>query len=101
MAVKVGNLVTDEKNVKEVLSVEDGEAIVSSIHGGRGASSGASGSTGAGAISFAVTNGDMIVVGGAIDSSYDSIQGVIIKGDGTVKGFSYVGGNSVTVTPES
>ena len=29
MSVKVGNLVTDEKNVKEVLSVEDGEQMMS------------------------------------------------------------------------
>lgn len=31
MSVKVGNLVTDEKNVKEVLSVEDGEQMMNAL----------------------------------------------------------------------
>lgn len=103
MAVKVGNLVTDEKNVQEVLSVEDGEAIASSIRGGGGASSSTSsgGSTTTSGYSFSVTNGDMIVVGGCISTSSESLQGVIIKSDGTVKGFAYSGGTSVTVALES
>lgn len=98
MSVKVGNLVTDEKNVKEVLSVEDGEQMM-----GRSVASesSAGGSTNMCVYSFSVVSGDTIVVGGSMDSSSGGdIRGVIIT-NGQIRGFSYEGGNQIQVTPLS
>lgn len=98
MSVKVGNLVTDEKNVKEVLSVEDGEQI-----SGRMSMSNASagGSTNMCVYSFCAVAGDTIVVGGSMDnSSGGEIRGVIIT-NGQIKGFCYEGSNQIQVTPLS
>lgn len=95
MSVKVGNLVTDEKNVREVLSVEDGEQMMNALGAGDMAKNAVASSNNFG---FGVFNDGKCFAVFEPDTSNSEIKGVYFDDTG-IKGFRFSSNEINEFTP--
>lgn len=88
MSVKVGNIVTDEGSVREVLSVDDAESLISTM------STSSSDVATNGNVAVATFGDGKGVVYFIEDTSYSRLIGIYADTDGKLKAFSYTDSNN-------
>ena len=88
MSVKVGNIVTDEGSVREVLSVDDAENLISTM------STSSSDVATNGSVAVATFGDGKGVVYFTEDTSYSRLLGIYVDTDGKLKAFRYSDSNN-------
>lgn len=88
MSVKVGNLVTDEGNIKEVLSVDDAESLISTM------STSSSDVATNGNVAVATFGNGKGVVYFYEDTPSNYLIGIYVDTDGKLKAFKYTDSNN-------
>ena len=88
MSVKVGNIVTDEGSVREVLSVDDAESLINTM------STSSSDVALSGSAAVATFGDGKGVVYFTEDTSYSRLLGIYVDTDGKLKAFRYADSNN-------
>lgn len=88
MSVKVGNIVTDEGSVREVLSVDDAESLINTM------STSSSDVATNGNVAIATFGDGKGVVYFNVSTSTTKLTGIYVDTDGKLKAFKYTDSNN-------